>query len=184
MIEKKLVVIMGSGCLPELGFISAPVLNPTKISTKIIASIIGRGQNKTYEVNPLNTDERIMLSSKNVYSENFGNAPVVVNIAQPTPDTSDFTMAPDVTVAAEVDTATDNAETPDATEVTADDATEPVETVAADVTDTTEVDTATDAVETPDATEATADDSEPAETAVTLPVNKGTATYNKKNHKK
>ena len=78
--KKKLVVIDGNGSIPELGGISAPIINPTWIGIPTLIRIVNRYK-KIYEVNPNNKSERIQLTIRNVRKDNFpeppGPAPVV-----------------------------------------------------------------------------------------------------------
>ena len=67
---KKLVTISGTGAIPELGYITAPIINPTKIDVEILRKMVTRGA-KVYEVNPKKPDEKILLTVKNVMTDNF-----------------------------------------------------------------------------------------------------------------
>lgn len=86
--KKKLVVIDGNGSIPELGGISAPIINPTWIGISTLIRIVNRYK-KIYEVNPNNKSERIQLTIRNVRKDNFpeppGPAPVVEEEVKETP---------------------------------------------------------------------------------------------------
>lgn len=70
----KLVVIRGSGNIPELGNICAPVLTPQRVAISKLAKIISSGL-VVMEVNPKNKDERVRLTISNLRNDNFPEAP-------------------------------------------------------------------------------------------------------------
>ena len=66
----KLVVIRGSGNIPELGNICAPVLTPQRVAVGKLAKIISSGL-VVMEVNPNNKNERVRLTISNLRNDNF-----------------------------------------------------------------------------------------------------------------
>lgn len=70
MSTKKLVTVGGSGAIPELGYICAPIINPCPIDIDKVSSMVNHGR-KVYAVNPNNTDERVLLTPSTVYEDNF-----------------------------------------------------------------------------------------------------------------
>lgn len=69
-LKTKKVVIMATGFIPELGGISGPILNPQNLQIGVVQSLVN-ARRKVYECNPDNTDERILLTTKNVLLDNF-----------------------------------------------------------------------------------------------------------------
>ena len=69
--EKRLIVIKTSGVLPELGFITGPVLMPWYVPVSKLVQLINNGRD-VWEVNPENREERVKLTIKNVRISNFG----------------------------------------------------------------------------------------------------------------
>lgn len=66
----KLVVIDSMGSIEELGGISGPIINPTRLPVSIITKLI-TSRKKVFEVNPANLSERIRLTMQNVRTVNF-----------------------------------------------------------------------------------------------------------------
>ena len=72
MDKRKLVVVKESGAISELGFISGPILTPTKIGIKDIIKMVTNGR-KVFECNPANPSEEVELDVTNVKKDNFVN---------------------------------------------------------------------------------------------------------------
>lgn len=70
MKKEKLITITSGGPLPELNFITGPVLYPWYVDIETITRLVVN-KRKVYEVNPENREERILLTIKNVKLQNF-----------------------------------------------------------------------------------------------------------------
>ena len=69
--ERRLVVVKTSGVLPELGFITGPVLMPWYVPMSKLVQLVNNGRD-VWEVNPDNKAERVKLTIKNLKTSNFG----------------------------------------------------------------------------------------------------------------
>lgn len=72
--DSKLVVVKTPGVLKELGFITGPIIHPSRIKLAKIVAMVNNGK-KVFEVNPDNPDEQIELTRLNATSENFKKLP-------------------------------------------------------------------------------------------------------------
>lgn len=63
--DKKLVVILDSCVLPELGYIYGPITHPSMIRIDIIQKLVLNRRN-VYECNPNDKSDRVKLTSRNV----------------------------------------------------------------------------------------------------------------------
>lgn len=63
--DKKLVVVLDAGALPELGYICGPILHPSKIRIDLIQKLVSN-RRTVYECNPTNPEERVKLTLRNV----------------------------------------------------------------------------------------------------------------------
>jgi len=68
--DRKLVVVMNGGVIPELGYLCGPILSPSLIRIDAIVRMIANGK-EVYECNPNNTSERVRLRMRNVKANNF-----------------------------------------------------------------------------------------------------------------
>lgn len=66
----KLVSVGGSGAIFELGGISAPIVNPTRLPIAKIVKIVASGR-PVYEHNPKKPSEKIRLTIANAREKNF-----------------------------------------------------------------------------------------------------------------
>ena len=65
--KKKLVTVGGSGAIPELGYICAPIVNPCPIDIDKVSKMVTAGR-KVYAVNPSNPNERVLLTPSTAVS--------------------------------------------------------------------------------------------------------------------
>ena len=72
--DSKLVVVKTPGVLKELGFITGPIIHPSRIKLAKIVAMVNNSK-KVFEVNPDNPDEQIELTRLNATSENFKKLP-------------------------------------------------------------------------------------------------------------
>ena len=77
---KKLVTIGGSGAIPELGYICAPIINPCKIDIDKVSKIVCSGR-KVYAVNPADQTQKVLLTPSTVYIDNFADKKVATATA-------------------------------------------------------------------------------------------------------
>lgn len=63
--DKKLVVVLDAGALPELGYICGPILHPSKVRIDLIQKLVSN-RRTVYECNPANPEERVKLTLRNV----------------------------------------------------------------------------------------------------------------------
>ena len=94
--KKKLVTVGGSGAIPELGYICAPIVNPCPIDIDKVSKMVTAGR-KVYAVNPSNPNERVLLTPSTVYEDNFAKK----ETPAPAPK-ADKTVVPKVEVNPEV----------------------------------------------------------------------------------
>lgn len=83
-VEKKLVIIEGSGTIAELGYISAPILIPQRFPIDLIARMVSNGR-KVYEINPADRTQKIKLTVANCRKPNFDTAVQTEAAAKPAP---------------------------------------------------------------------------------------------------
>ena len=72
MKKTKYVIIESSGILKPLGGISGPITTPSYIDISVIVSLINQ-RKVVYEVNPLDRNEKILLTRLNVFNDNFAS---------------------------------------------------------------------------------------------------------------
>lgn len=68
--DKKLVVVLDGGTIPELNYICGPILNPCKLPIEAIQKLV-INKRTVFECNPNNPSERIQLTTRNVKKNNF-----------------------------------------------------------------------------------------------------------------
>ena len=68
--DTKLVVVKSTGVLKELGYISGPILHPSRIKMQKIVAMVNNGK-IVYEVNPKDQKEQVLLTRLNVSADNF-----------------------------------------------------------------------------------------------------------------
>ena len=68
--KKILVTVSGSGAIPELGYICAPIVNPCRLDIDKVSKMVTAGR-KVYAVNPNDLNERILLTASTVYEDVF-----------------------------------------------------------------------------------------------------------------
>lgn len=68
--DKKLVVVLDGGTIPELNYICGPILNPCKLPIESIQKLV-INKRTVFECNPNNPSERIQLTTRNVKKNNF-----------------------------------------------------------------------------------------------------------------
>ena len=76
MVERKLVVVMDSGPLSELGGIGGPIITPTRVTLSAVKKMLINGR-KVYACDPSdprNTDKYVLLDMVNVTDDNFADA--------------------------------------------------------------------------------------------------------------
>ena len=78
--ERKLVVVMDYGRLPELGGISGPILSPTNMTLHAIKAMVSHGKTvlECDPRDPKNVDKRIRLNIANVITQNFGREEALI----------------------------------------------------------------------------------------------------------
>lgn len=67
----KLYLIDYAGPIPELNFINGPILTPSKLNIQTVGLLVKNGK-RLYEVNPLNKEDRVLLTVDNFDKDNFG----------------------------------------------------------------------------------------------------------------
>lgn len=89
--KKILVTVSGSGAIPELGYICAPIVNPCPLDIDKVSKMVTAGR-KVYAVNPNDLSERVLLTPSTVYEDVFAKketpapAPKAVKKVEPTAD--------------------------------------------------------------------------------------------------
>ena len=89
--KKILVTVSGSGAIPELGYICAPIVNPCRLDIDKVSKMVTAGR-KVYAVNPNDLSERVLLTPSTVYEDVFAKketpapAPKAVKKVEPTVD--------------------------------------------------------------------------------------------------
>lgn len=87
--KKILVTVSGSGAIPELGYICAPIVNPCRLDIDKVSKMVTAGR-KVYAVNPNDLSERVLLTPSTVYEDVFAKketpAPKAVKKVEPTAD--------------------------------------------------------------------------------------------------
>ena len=68
--DTKLVVVKSTGVLKELGYITGPILHPSRIKLQKIVAMVNNGK-IVYEVNPKDQNEQVLLTRLNVSADNF-----------------------------------------------------------------------------------------------------------------
>ena len=68
--KTKFVTVETNGPISELGGIAGPILHPCMVDLDLVIQMVN-ARKKVYEVNPNNPDERVLLSLRNVRTENF-----------------------------------------------------------------------------------------------------------------
>lgn len=68
--KKILVTVGGSGAIPELGYICAPIVNPCRLDIDKVSKMVTAGR-KVYAVNPNDLNERVLLTASTVYEDVF-----------------------------------------------------------------------------------------------------------------
>lgn len=69
----KTCIINSNGPIAELGFITGPVLTPSRIEIDTIGKMVRNGK-KVIEINPINKQETVLLTLDNFDKDNFGTA--------------------------------------------------------------------------------------------------------------
>ena len=72
--DSKLVVVKTPGVLKELGYITGPIIHPSRIKLAKIVNMVNNGK-VVFEVNPKNQEERVQLTRLNVTHDNFSDLP-------------------------------------------------------------------------------------------------------------
>lgn len=70
--NKKLITVKTTGPLPELNYITGPIIHPCWVNKDVIIKMVHNGK-KVYEVNPENPAEKVLLTLKNIRLNNFGS---------------------------------------------------------------------------------------------------------------
>ena len=83
--KKILVTVSGSGAIPELGYICAPIVNPCRLDIDKVSKMVTAGR-KVYAVNPNNPNERVLLTPSTVYEDNFAKKETPVPASAPKAD--------------------------------------------------------------------------------------------------
>ena len=80
--KKILVTVGGSGAIPELGYICAPIVNPCRLDIDKVSKMVTAGR-KVYAVNPNDLNERVLLTASTVYEDVFAKkeTPAVAPVA-------------------------------------------------------------------------------------------------------
>lgn len=77
----KTCIINSNGPIAELGFITGPVLTPSRIEIDTIGKMVRNGK-KVVEINPINKQETVLLTLDNFDKDNFGTAKKVVEVVK------------------------------------------------------------------------------------------------------
>lgn len=80
----KLITIAGSGAIPELGNITAPILNPTRVSINKVTRIVNSGR-VVYEHDPDNVSKKVRLTTANCRERIFGDTAAKATTPTPAP---------------------------------------------------------------------------------------------------
>jgi hypothetical protein len=81
---RKLCIIKTNGPIPELGYITGPVLTPCKIRMSDLRRLVGNGK-AVYELNPKNPEEIVKLTVQNIERDNFAPINNMINNAAQKP---------------------------------------------------------------------------------------------------
>lgn len=68
----KRCIVNTTGPIPELGYISGPITNPCKLELSVLQRMVKNGR-EIYEIDPSNSDNKVLLTLDNYNSDNFGN---------------------------------------------------------------------------------------------------------------
>lgn len=71
----KRCIVNTTGPIPELGYISGPITNPCKLELSVLQRMVKNGR-EIYEIDPSNSDNKVLLTLDNYNSDNFGNQQV------------------------------------------------------------------------------------------------------------
>lgn len=69
-VERRLIVVKSTGVLPELNFITGPILHPWYVDVPTIQQMVINGKD-VYEVNPEDHSDRTKLTIKNMKTSNY-----------------------------------------------------------------------------------------------------------------
>ena len=71
----KRCIVNTTGPIPELGYISGPITNPCKLELSVLQRMVKNGR-EIYEIDPSNSDNKVLLTLDNYNSDNFGTRQV------------------------------------------------------------------------------------------------------------